>query len=337
MLRSRMWRGVQRSISSRLPEDKPASIEWRMAVLIIVFSCMVVLGLFWQTVQTMVNMWSRSRTFAHGFLILPACLYLIWCYRDRLVAVVPRPSAKGFLVLVVVGGGWLFGHWTNMLLVQQAALVAMLPGLVWATLGTSVLRALLFPLGFLVFALPIGTSVEPWLQSLTTAFVVFCLQLIGIPFSWEGYFITLSSGTWQIAPDCAGLRYVLPGLALGYLYVAVLYRGWVHRLYFLFLCVTLLILANGVRAYGIILGDHLGFAEGTDHRIFSYTIYGITMFSLFWFGLKWKEPEHQEILSERAREGDRRFPVRETAFMALGALALLALAPISAWILGDPR
>lgn len=308
-----------------------------MAVLIIVFSSMVVLGLFWQTVQTMVNIWSHSRTFAHGFFILPACLYLIWCYRDRLVGVVTRPSGKGFLVLVAAGGGWLLGHLTNMLLVQQAAVVAMLPGLVWATLGTMVLRAILFPLGFLVFALPIGTSIEPWLQDFTAAFIVAGLQLSGIPVNWEGNFVTIPSRTWEVARDCGGLRYVLPGLALGYLYTAVIYRRSLRRLAFLFLCVALLTIANGLRAYGIILGDHLGIAEGTDHRVFSYVIYGMTMLTLFWLGLKWKEPGHQEGSGVKACESDRGSPVRETGLAALGAVTLLALAPVSAWILGGPR
>jgi len=46
------------------------------------------------------------------------------------------------------------------------------------------------------------------------------------------------------------------------------------------LCSGALILANGIRAYSIILGNHLGVAEGTDHRFFSYAVYAATYLSL---------------------------------------------------------
>ncbi len=269
--------------------------------------------------------------------MLPAATYLIWCYRDKLMPLVPTPSAWGVAALILAGSGWVAGSLLNLVVLQQAAVVASLPSLLWAILGTEIFQVLSWPLGFLVFMLPLGTSIEPWLQDFTAWFILAGLQLAGIPYLYESYRITIPSGTWEVAPDCGGLRYLLPGLALGYAFVTLVYRQPTRRLAFLVVCAAVLMVANGVRAYGIILGDHLGFAVGTDHRVFSYTIYGMTVFSLFWFGLKWKEPERQEIRGERACESDRRFPRRETVFMALGALALLALAPVSVWLLGGPR
>ncbi len=43
----------------------------------------------------MVAIWLRSDTFAHGFLILPICLWLVWRKRDELVGAVARPAALG--------------------------------------------------------------------------------------------------------------------------------------------------------------------------------------------------------------------------------------------------
>lgn len=169
----------------------------------------------------------------------------------------------------------------------------MLPALVLGIFGSKVLRALQFPLGFLTFALPVGTSIEPWLQSITAGFIVLGLNILGIPLYHEGYLVTIPSGTWEVAPDCGGLRYLLPGLALGYLYTAVMHHTLKQRVTYLFLCAGLLIVANGARAYGIILADHLGIADGTDHRVFSYAVYGATMLSLAWLGLKWSNEDLQ--------------------------------------------
>lgn len=273
--------------STQMIEREGDPTQWRRASLKLVLAWVAVLVLFWDTTHTMIEAWARSRTYAHGFLVLPATGYMVWCYRDRLRELTPSSHAAGPLLLALLACTWFIGGLTGTLLVQQLAVVAMLPALVLATMGTEVLRVLQFPLGFLGFALPVGTSLEPWLQKVTALFIVIGLDLSGIPQERDGFLISIPSGTWEVAPDCSGLRYLLPGLALGYLYTALMHHTVNRRVSFLFLCALLLIVANGVRAYGIILGDHLGIAEGTDHRVFSYTVYGVTVLLLGWLGLRW--------------------------------------------------
>ncbi|HEY6130475.1 MAG TPA: archaeosortase/exosortase family protein, partial [Halioglobus sp.] len=48
-----------------------------------VFS-VVLLLIYRETAMSMVSIWSRSETFAHGFLIVPISLWLIWTRRDLL-------------------------------------------------------------------------------------------------------------------------------------------------------------------------------------------------------------------------------------------------------------
>lgn len=330
----RMRQSSTESRAIPVPQEDVVSSEWRLASLITILAGLATIVVYWPTFSTLVDAWAGSRTFAHGFLILPAAAYLVWCYRDRLTQLAPRTCPRSLPLLAILGGGWLVGHVTHTLLVQQVAMIAMIPGLVWVTLGTAVCRTILFPLGFLVFMLPVGTALEPWLQGVTAGFIVMGLELVDIPVHREGYFLAISSGAWEVAPDCAGLRYVLPGLALGYMVSAVIYRHWMRRLGFLLLCGVLLILANGLRAYGIILFDHLRIANGADHRIFSYTVYGITIPLLFWLGHKWKESGGIDTWIPKNRvEGDPTFSVQDTVCAALGAVVLLALAPVTAWLL----
>ena len=302
------------------------STEWPATLVLAISSCMVVAALFWPTLATLVAAWSESRTYAHGFLVVPGTLYLLWGYRGGIVR--PSPGAWGWLAATGPGGAWVAGSLLDSLTVQQISVLSMFPCLVYAIWGKTAFRQLLLPLGFLLFALPIGAALEPWLQDITVMLLSIGLRAARIPFQQSGVFITMSSGTWEVAPDCGGLRYLLPGLALGYLYAAVLYRRAVVRIRFLAMCAVALILANALRAYGIMVTDHLGIADGTDHRVFSYTIYAITVFLLAWLGRRWISDVPESAVPDANRS---RPPFNWTAMAnTAGALALLALASLGA-------
>ncbi len=141
--------------------------QWQRAVGLFSLTAAAVIGVFSPTVFSMTDVWMHSRTFAHGLLVLPATGYLIWCDRSRVAALSPSPHGAGSLLLPLLVGAWLVGQRTEIPWLQQAAVVAMLPAAGLAVFGAEIMRVLAFPLGFLVFALPVGTSIEPWLQEFT--------------------------------------------------------------------------------------------------------------------------------------------------------------------------
>jgi hypothetical protein len=91
--------------------------------------------------------------------------------------------------------------------------------------------------------------------------------------------------------------------------------------------------ANGIRAYTIILGDHFGIADGADHRVFSYAVYGLTMPLLLWFGLRWQDIM-KPIIVPHLRACVREDVTRKAILMGIAALVILALAPLTAWLGG---
>jgi exosortase len=208
----------------------------------------------------------------------------------------------------------------------------MVPGLMLALFGKDVSKTLSWPLGFLIFMVPVGTAIEPWLQDITTWFVRVGLDLAGISYLPERHRFILTTGTWNVDPDCAGLRYLLPGLALGYAFVTLMYRRSNRRLLFLAVCAVVLLVANGIRAYTIILGDHFGIADGADHRVFSYTVYGLTMPLLLWFGLRWQETMKPSISQHLVTASVREDVASKAIVMGIAALVILALAPVSLWL-----
>jgi exosortase A len=311
-------------------DDRLDWSEWSTTGLILFLASLVLVGLFWDTVQSMIDLWSSSRTFAHGFLVLPATWYLIWCYRRLWIHQIPVPSPWGVAALLLLGGGWFVGSMADMLWLQQAAVVAMLPALMWAILGTGIVKALAWPLGFLFFMLPAGTSIEPWLQDFTAWFVQVGLQLAQIPHLYDAnHQIVMTTGVWAVARDCGGLRYLLPGLALGAAFAMLIYQRPSRRLAFLVLCAVILMIANGLRAYGVIIGDHFGIADGTDHRVFSYSIYGLTIPLLFWIGLRWSDNGPTASIDDRVLARQGCFDIRKSIVMAVAAVSVLAIGRLS--------
>src|SRR5215471_12664462 len=50
-------------------------------------ACIVIILILYDTVTNIVQKWYSSPTYAHGFLIVPICLYLVWRQRDKLSAI----------------------------------------------------------------------------------------------------------------------------------------------------------------------------------------------------------------------------------------------------------
>src|SRR5438552_11148831 len=86
----------------------PLSAWWRAAPLrAVALAVAVILLGFWQTAQSIVAIWIRSETFAHGFVVLPLCLWLAWRRRDVLAALEVRPWWWGLAFVFASGALWL--------------------------------------------------------------------------------------------------------------------------------------------------------------------------------------------------------------------------------------
>ena len=61
---------------------------------------------------------------------------------------------------------------------------------------------------------------------------------------------------------------------------------------FIVLSIVVPVIANGVRAYMIVMIGHLSsmeYATGVDHLIYGWVFFGVVMFVLFWIGSIWQE------------------------------------------------
>jgi exosortase A len=267
---------------------------WRNAIILTIAAVTALLSIYYQTVLSMVEIWSRSDTFAHGFLILPITAWLIWRRRMSVTRFMPEPDYRALPLLILLGSGWLISHAADVLVVQQTAVVGMVPVLIWLVLGWRVVWEVAFPLGFLLFAVPVGESLIPSMMSFTADFTVTMLKLTGMPVYREGTFFSIPSSDWSVVEGCSGLRYLIASITLGFLYAYLSYRSLSKRLIFILLAVIFPVIANGLRAYMIVMIAHMSdmkLAMGVDHFIYGWVFFGIVMLFLFWIGSFWTENE----------------------------------------------
>ncbi len=265
---------------------------WFSASIAFGTSLLVLGAVFWSSYSDIVSIWWRSETYAHGFLILPIVAYLIWEKRAELARVSPQPAPRATLLMVFPALLWLLGYAAQLAVVEQLAVVTMLPVFVWVIFGNDVVRKIMFPLAYLFFAVPVGDFLVLPLQDITAVFSVWALQLTGIPVYWEGLFFHIPSGSFEVAEACSGIRYLIASLALGTLYAYLNYTSLKRRLIFIVMAAIVPIIANGIRAYGIVMIAHLSdysLAVGVDHIIYGWIFFGVVIFLLFWVGSFFRE------------------------------------------------
>lgn len=265
---------------------------WPLALASLGVGLLVLFASYFPTFLSMVQIWQRSETFTHGYLIFPISLWLILRRRHHLLKHQPKPDWRGILALAGLGLVWLLANVADVLVVQQLAFIAQILALVWAVMGWQMVKGIAFPLGFLFFAVPVGEFLIPPLMNFTADFTVAMIELTGIPVYREGTFFSLPSGDWSVVEGCSGLRYLIASITLGCLYAYLSYRSLWRRLSFIALATFFPIIANGLRAYMIVMIAHFSdmkLALGVDHYIYGWVFFGIVMLILFWIGSFWQE------------------------------------------------
>lgn len=312
-------------------------LSWLMVTAAVAVVLVVLLLFYLETAASIAAIWWRSETFAHGMLIFPISGYMIWTRRRQLQQLQPSPRPLAALFILLLSGGWLLARIADVLFAEQLLLVAMIPVVVWGLLGERVVRALAFPLVYLFFAVPFGEALIPPLQDFTAAFAVKGLQISGVPVYWEGRYISIPSGDFLVAEACSGLRYLIASVALGTLYAYLTYSSYWRRAAFIVASVIVPIIANGIRAYGIIMLAHLSdmaLATGVDHIIYGWVFFGVVMLLLFWVGSFWREDERSGSGASLPRQSvppatQQIFPTKKLGVTAIMLVLVAGAGPAS--------
>jgi len=279
---------------SAAPAGSPAALRaqalWMLAPVAVAF--IVIIALYGRTAIEMASTWMRSTTYSHGMVVPLIAAWLAWRRRDVLRALPVAPSWPWIVPFAGAGAAWLLGDLAQANAVTQLALVTMLVTSVPLVAGTRIARALTFPLGYLYFAVPIGDFLLPQLMQWTADFTVWALQVSGVPVYREGLQFVIPSGRWSVVEACSGVRYLIASLTVGTLYAYLSYRSPWRRLAFVGVAIVVPIVANWLRAYGIVMLGHLSsnrIAVGVDHLIYGWLFFGVVVLAMFAIGARWRE------------------------------------------------
>lgn len=334
------------SIAADLPEAAdpvPLSPAWRSALIRLGIAWAVVLLVFARDVADMVMIWWDSSTFNH-ILLIPFILgWLVAQRTDELKRITPSFWLPGLMVMAAAAVGWVLGEAAGVALARHLALVMFLQGSTLALLGPHVARALLFPLGYALFLVPVGEELVPPLQKITADISMALLGITGIPAHIEGVFISTPTALFRVAEACSGVKFLIAMVAYGVLVANVCFKSWPRRWGIIAVAIVVPILANGLRAFGTIYIAHhhgLDFAAGFDHIFYGWIFFALVLLLVMAIGWRFfdrqvTDPFIEPALADRLSAASRNASGNGRAVMA-GAVLLLA-APIGWALLGLPE
>jgi exosortase A len=283
----------------------------------------------------MVSVWLESETFTHGFLILPISLWLVWRDREKLRTVSVRPKPSVLSLTLLAGMAWLVADIVDVSVVKQLAFVLILVTGIWSIIGSAAARCLAFPLGFLFLAVPMGRELIPPLMEFTSDTTEFLVRASGVPVYRDGNFLSLPTGNWSVVEACSGVRYLIASFTLGLLYSHLTYRSIWRKSAFLLASVLVPIIANSLRAYGIVMIGHLSnmeLATGVDHLVYGWVFFGFVILLLFWIGGYWAEDTTVAVQARQPGEPTQQASAagQSVFFVSLLAILLAGTGPLMA-------
>jgi len=235
---------------------------------------------YWQVFQKLVYDWGHDDNYSHGFLIVPLALYFVWERRRRILALEPNGTWFG---LVVFAGGifvLLAGVLGSELFLSRVSLLGVLAGGILFLFGWAHLRALVFPLAFLLLMIPIPAIIFNQiafpLQLLASRAGEYAISAAEIPVLREGNVLVLANTTLEVAEACSGIRSLISLLTLGIVFGYFTDpRGWVRTAIALS-TIPVAIVSNGARVAGTGIAAHRWgptVAEGFFHEFSGWVVF----------------------------------------------------------------
>lgn len=251
--------------------------DWRLAASVLTA---LVLLLYFAVLRGMVVQWWEDPNYTHGFLVPIFVGYVLWTERGRWRAISIHPNDLGLLVMVsavlLLIGGTLGAE----LFTARLSLVILIWGGVLYLAGGKMFRAMAFPLGFLIFMIPlpvlIYNQVTFPLQLEASAFAARVLEILRVPVLREGNLLYLPHYTLEVVEACSGIRSLMSLLALAVTF-GYLAGGptWI-RLSLVALTFPIAIVSNGIRIVGTgLMANAFGqqWAEGFFHAFSGWLIF----------------------------------------------------------------
>lgn len=245
---------------------------------------------YWDVAAGLVRQWSTDDNYSHGFVVVPLAL---WFAYDRVRHGGTwhhgtRGTWLGGVALIVLSLAVLVvGVLGAELFLTRLSFIGVLAGLVWFLGGRASLRALAFPLAFLLLMIPlpalIFNKIAFPLQLFASQAGAGALELAGVPVFREGNILQLATTKLEVAEACSGIRSLVSLLTLAIVLGQFsLQRRWT-RVALALAAVPVAIVTNAMRVAGTGLAAHFWspeVAEGVYHAFSGWAVFALAFAAL---------------------------------------------------------
>ncbi len=263
--------------------DGPPTIV--IAHLLAIVACFALL--YRNVIVKLVNDWATDDNYSHGFLIIPIALYLAWERREKVRALPLNPQPIGLLIVLgsvaVLAAGTIGAE----LFLTRISIIGTLAGAIVFLCGWQQLRALFFPVAFLVLMVPlpaiIFNKITFPLQMLASQAGEFGIASLNIPVLREGNIIVLAHTKLEVVEACSGIRSLVSLLTLGIVYAYFIDgRAWVRWVISLS-AIPVAIVSNAMRITGTGVAAHYygpEAAEGFFHSFSGWAVFVVAFLAM---------------------------------------------------------
>jgi exosortase len=233
-----------------IPEMQPR--EWLLAGLLLVA--------FAPALAALAGVWGSVDYLSHGFLVPVVALWAFYRERPRRARLEAAPDRRGLVLLGLALLTYLLGIAAGGVTLQGVALVAAVAGLVLYSRGGRWLRALAFPVGFLIFMVPPPSSwIRPaivQLQLLVSSASTALFDAFSLPVTRDGNVLNLPGGeTLYVAEACSGVTSIITLTPLAVLLAHFTLKRWGYRLLLVVAVIPLAMAGNLARVVVTVLAS----------------------------------------------------------------------------------
>lgn len=273
-----------RSVGGYLEPPSAVKAEcwtWRSIVALAILANLVA-WLYQPVLVNLVREWWNDENYSHGFLIPLLSAYFVWERRERLRRLAVTPSSLGLGLLVAGLGLLLLGNVAGELFTMRMSLLGVLAGLVLYLLGREHLKALAFPILYLLFMIPppaiVFNAIAFPLQLFAARTATATLQVMDIPVLREGNLIILANSALEVNEACSGIRSLITLLALATTFAYFTLRDRWRQVALVISAIPIAVVTNASRVAGTGLLAH--FYGDQVAREFFHTFSGWLVFLL---------------------------------------------------------
>jgi exosortase len=266
----------------------PASRKSRSWVVWCTILLSLLVLLYASVLRLLVAQWWTDPNYGHGFFVPLFSGYILWHQRERWTKSEIEPSNFGLLVMLGAVALLFIGSLGAELFTSRFSLLVLIAGIILFLAGWKMLRAVVFPLAFLIFMIPIPVIIYNQitfpLQLIASRLATVWLEVVGVPVLRDGNVLVLSNFSLEVAEACSGIRSLMSLIALAVAYGHLAEsRRWV-RYVLVVLMVPSAIVTNAMRIMGAgVLAHKFGpqAAEGFLHQFSGWVVFLATLVLIF--------------------------------------------------------